>query len=47
MVATFPNNSGTLEFNPPIQMPLAQGISVNPVTTLGDCYLTVTGWLGV
>jgi hypothetical protein len=38
--------SGIMEFNPPIPVAAGNGVSVNPVTTLGDSYLTLDAWLG-
>jgi hypothetical protein len=39
-------SSGEIVFDPPLRVAAGNGISVNPVTTLGDSYLSIQGWLG-
>lgn len=47
-IATPPSgpSNGEIEFDPPIVVAAGQGVSVNPVTTLGDSYLTLVGYMG-
>lgn len=39
-------SNGEMTFDPPLPVAAGNGVSVNPVTTIGDSYLTLDAWLG-
>ena len=37
--------NGEMVFDPPIPVPVGEGVSVSPITTVGDSFLTLDGYI--